>query len=382
VTNGFVGTVDEPLPPWAQPDLLPAKPQADSYGYVLRGVATSCSRDTLIERCKIWSAPQTTLVWSPEVDRLVPAMELPILQDSLRERARQNIHRNLRVAVFSLVAYSVPALLSGGGRAFEMQLFLLLSFGVLPLADGWWELRRLRQETAETLAGKIASCRYAVWISAQRRGISYTLLAIIVFVFVLQMIGGLHESIRRAGLTKTGLHSYDAYRFLTATLMHGGVMHLLMNGLALFFLGIALEALIGSVGLCLLFTASALGGSALSFACSAQTTVGASGGIMGLLGCLVVFGFRYRKILPPKFGSQMIYAVFLTALTGFVARHVIDNAAHAGGLLTGAAVGWLLARNRNTLPLRPSPVAQWAGHVSLSLLLAAAIFLGFLLFYA
>jgi len=374
--------VTEPLPPWAQPDLLPEKPQGDSYGYVLRNVATSCSRETLIERCQIWTAPQTTLVWAPEADRLVPAMELPILQDALRERERQNIHRNLRIAAFSLFVYSVPTLLSDGGRAFEMQLFLLLSFGVLPLADGWWELRRLRDETAETLAGKIASARYSLWMSAQRRGLTHTLLAILVFVFVLQMTGGLRESIQRAGLTKTGLHSHDAYRFLTATLMHGGVMHLLMNGLALFFLGIALEALIGSAGLSLLFTASALGGSALSFVCSAQTTVGASGGIMGLLGCLVVFGFRYRKILPPKSGSQMIYAVFLTALTGFVARHVIDNAAHAGGLLTGVAVGWLLARNRNTLPLRPSPLAQWAGHFSLSLLLAAALFIGFLLFYA
>jgi rhomboid protease GluP len=157
--------------------------------------------------------------------------------------------------------------------------------------------------------------------------------------------------------------------------MHGGPVHLLSNGLALFVLGSAVEALLGSTGMLSIFVVSALGGSLLSFTYSPQTSIGASGGILGLLGCLVVIGFRFRHILPPRFGRQMCYAVLLIAFTGLSAPHVIDNFAHAGGFLTGAILGWILIQSRRNLPIAPPEPVVWAGRASLLLTLVALVVL-------
>jgi membrane associated rhomboid family serine protease len=365
-----------------QPDLLPPKPDPITYGYVAREKPTDCSEEALIARCRLRGSSAVTLVWSPESERMVPPAALPFLHGALRERTRRSIHDNLGLALLFLVIYGLPLLLGGGSvRENEWQLLLLLSFAVIPLVEGWWQLRQWRQVTPEILAAEVASARYAFWIWRQRKVVAWFLLAIIAVVFGFQIIGGFEASIKEAGLTRIGLQMRDAYRFLTAGLLHGGVFHFLMNAAALFVLGVGVEALIGGAGLALVFTASALGGSALSFVCTAQTTVGASGGIMGLVGCLAVLGFRFRKILPPRFGHQMVYAVFLTALTGFAAHDVIDNAAHAGGLLTGAALGWILIRRQTTLPLHLPRVVQWAGYLSLALLIAAAALIAGLLFH-
>lgn len=254
----------------------------------------------------------------------------------------------------------------------EYQFLLLLSFAILPLAEGWRQLHQLRRETPADLIAQTVSARYGIWTNRQPREATWLLTAVILVVFVLQLVYGLNDSIARAGLTKIGLHPHDAYRFLTGPLMHGGVMHLLMNGVTLFVLGIAVEALLDGPGVALIFVVSALGGSAFSFFLTSQSSVGASGGIMGLLGALAVFGFHFRHILPPKFGRQMIYAVFLTALTGLAARHVIDNAAHAGGLITGAALGGVLVRSHSNLPIDLSRSFRWAGLFAIVLVFAAA----------
>jgi membrane associated rhomboid family serine protease len=363
--------VDESLPPWSQPDLLPEKPDADSYGYLLRDVFTPCAREVLIERCRGEFGAKSLLVWAPESARVVPAVELPFLHDAIRESIRNSIQSGLRNAGFCLVIYGLLFFSAGNSRSAEYQFFLLFCFAILPLVEGWWQLRGLRAPTTENLASRSAAVRYEVWLDRQFREVSWFLLVVVLVVFVLQLAHGLADSFARAGLTKGPLQMREIYRFLSGPLMHGGVMHLLMNSLILFFLGAAVEALIGGAGLAAVFVASALGGSVLSYLLTPDTSVGASGGIMGLIGCLAVIGFRFREILPPNFGRRMLYAVFLTGMTGLAARHVIDNAAHAGGLIVGAALGWMLVSSQTTLPIAASRPVVWTGRLALLLVGAA-----------
>jgi len=70
-------------------------------------------------------------------------------------------------------------------------------------------------------------------------------------------------------------------------------------------------------------------------------SVGASGAIFGLFGVLAVFGYRYRRELPPAFrralGAGILPVIVINLFIGF-SIPFIDNGAHIGGLIIGAAL--------------------------------------------
>jgi tetratricopeptide (TPR) repeat protein len=74
-------------------------------------------------------------------------------------------------------------------------------------------------------------------------------------------------------------------------------------------------------------------------------TVGASGMVYGCLGGLIVFGLKYRTILPAPYrrilGEAAIPLALLLLLMGFTSPGV-DNAAHVGGILAGIGVALFL----------------------------------------
>lgn len=137
------------------------------------------------------------------------------------------------------------------------------------------------------------------------------------------------------------------WRLLTATFLHGGVMHLAMNMIGLVSAGITVERIYGHRLFLLVYLGSGLLGSALSLHYSAQVavSVGASGAVFGVTGALLVAVFQHRHVLPKTFGKQTIssLAVFIVyALMQGFAKQGIDNAAHIGGLLGGCVLAFLL----------------------------------------
>src|SRR6185295_13226841 len=57
---------------------------------------------------------------------------------------------------------------------------------------------------------------------------------------------------------------------------------------------------------------------------------------------LFVFGIKYRRELPEGFkrvfGTGLLPIIFINLFIGFLGRNFIGNAAHLGGLFTGAAL--------------------------------------------
>jgi rhomboid protease GluP len=83
---------------------------------------------------------------------------------------------------------------------------------------------------------------------------------------------------------------------------------------------------------------------------SDDPSAGASGALFGLVGVLFVFGIKYRHELPEgfkrAFGTGLLPVILLNLGIGFLARGVIDNAAHMGGLLSGAAFATVISYKR------------------------------------
>lgn len=135
------------------------------------------------------------------------------------------------------------------------------------------------------------------------------------------------------------LEDGESWRLLTHGFLQTGLGHLGMNMLFLAYTGWNLERALGRANLALLYVASVLGGGLLSmFATPATPSLGASGGVFGLMAASVVFGFQRPGLLPPRswrlFGVAMFPYVAIMLLSGFYSEGT-DNWSHLGGVVTG-----------------------------------------------
>ncbi len=135
------------------------------------------------------------------------------------------------------------------------------------------------------------------------------------------------------------------WTLLSATWLHGGLLHIVFNMMWVRDLGPAMVDIIGPGRTVIIYTVSGVCGFLLSSAAGefigplpllgggAGITIGASASIFGLLGALLHYGRTSGSSLIR--GEAMRYAVILFVF-GLIVRG-IDNYAHAGGFIGGYA---------------------------------------------
>jgi rhomboid protease GluP len=141
---------------------------------------------------------------------------------------------------------------------------------------------------------------------------------------------------------RPALHGIGLFRLITSQFVHGGLIHLLGNLYGLLFAGMFLTPIAVNGRLIACYLLCGLGGSiASALAHPATVSVGASGAIFGLFGIILTLvllrDVRYAKTPKLLFLNAGIF-VGLNLLIG-TSIPAIDNAAHVGGLLTGALLG-------------------------------------------
>ncbi|RYU79138.1 rhomboid family intramembrane serine protease [Hymenobacter persicinus] len=133
------------------------------------------------------------------------------------------------------------------------------------------------------------------------------------------------------------------WRLLTSCFLHGGVAHLLLNSLALLFLGRLSETLVGPGRLLLTYLLSGIGGSLFSlwWHSAGINSVGASGAIFGLYGLVLMLALTGAVPMTKAQRYSLIWLVLLLVPGELEAglKATTDNAAHLGGLATGLLVG-------------------------------------------
>jgi membrane associated rhomboid family serine protease len=126
------------------------------------------------------------------------------------------------------------------------------------------------------------------------------------------------------------------WRYLTAPLVHGNLVHWLMNFAALKYLARRAEVLARWPQMIIVFCVSAFGGGmTTAWLVPEQASVGASGGILGLLGFLLVFETLHKQLVPKSARKRLLAGLVLVGVMGLVGFSFIDNAAHVGGLVAG-----------------------------------------------
>ena len=179
------------------------------------------------------------------------------------------------------------------------------------------------------------------------------------------------------GLVKPMVWEGEWWRILTSATLHGIFpLHLYFNSQALYGLGSLIEKLANRAHLPTVFLLSVVGGGLFSlFFMPDIASIGASGGIMGLIGYMAVFGYKRKRQLPPDFLRNVLLNIAFIGLFGIVAYQFVDNFAHLGGLLTGAVYGFLQIPGRpEANPRRSNFFAEVVGALSLAVFIGTAVF--------
>jgi rhomboid protease GluP len=138
------------------------------------------------------------------------------------------------------------------------------------------------------------------------------------------------------------------WRLLTSCFLHIGIIHIAFNMWCLWDLGALAEMLYGPWTFAGVYLVSGVASMTASVWWRfGGVSAGASGAIFGLAGALAASFYLGEFSLPREqimrqFRSLILFVVY-NLLFGAVAGH-IDNAAHIGGLVSGAILGALIAR--------------------------------------
>ncbi|MHC5903584.1 rhomboid family intramembrane serine protease [Streptomyces sp. S6] len=171
------------------------------------------------------------------------------------------------------------------------------------------------------------------------------LLGIIAVVFLAQQtVGGFTDRFELVGrmlypaiswTDVQGVAEGQWYRLLTSMFLHGSILHILSNGLSLWWIGGPLEAALGRARYLALFFVSGLAGSALTYllADPGQASLGASGAIFGVFGAMAVLMRRQRYDMRPMIAILVINLVITFGWSGIAWQ------AHVGGLVAGVLIG-------------------------------------------
>lgn len=207
--------------------------------------------------------------------------------------------------------------------------------------------------------------------------VTYSILAITIFVFLLQMSG---EYLLTSGLWQGCPYfaTFDMpacygmkvnqlianygewWRLFTPMLLHGSLLHIGFNMYALYILGTSLEGFYGHWQLLTLYIVSGFAGTVVSFAFTDAPSLGASTAVFGLIGAQGVFAYQNQKVFGALAKRAFRDIVRLALINLFIGYSLpgIDNWGHVGGLVGGTAIAWfggpkfIITGNRPNLSLQ------------------------------
>ncbi|XP_057806137.1 RHOMBOID-like protein 10, chloroplastic [Salvia miltiorrhiza] len=133
------------------------------------------------------------------------------------------------------------------------------------------------------------------------------------------------------------------WRLVTSSFLHANIGHLLVNCYSLNSIGPSVENICGPKRYLTIYISSAIASASMSYWFCKAPAVGASGAIFGLVGSFAMFVLRHRGMVKGTDNDlKHIAQVIVLNMTIGLLSQGIDNWGHAGGLLGGAAVSWLL----------------------------------------
>ena len=159
---------------------------------------------------------------------------------------------------------------------------------------------------------------------------------------------------------------HEWYRLITAMFLHGGLIHIGFNMMALMQLGPALEELYGSARYLFLYVVTGAFGYLIS-AAFGNYSLGASGALLGLVGAMLAVTTKRGGSFVRELRARLISSVVILFMLGFAGMG-LDNTAHFSGLASGFVIGKLFADRQPTSAseLRRAYLMGWLAGVAVA----------------
>lgn len=176
--------------------------------------------------------------------------------------------------------------------------------------------------------------------------ISFIILVVSVVYIVVFNVSDSVELINMGAVSSFFVRNGEYFRLVSYIFVHIGFIHLFMNLLALKYFGPPIETLAGWGVMLAIFFGSGIVGGAVSAYYGNTLTIGASGGVLGLLSAAIAF-YLFKIKGSNSFSnktniSNLLFIIGINILYGFMEKG-IDNRAHIGGLVAGFAMACIYA---------------------------------------
>lgn len=189
--------------------------------------------------------------------------------------------------------------------------------------------------------------------------------------------GGMSGDIRGDVLLRLGgkfgpyIFAGQWWRLVTAMFLHGGLLHIGMNLWCLFDLGPTVESLFSTPKFLVFYLTSGVAGFLLSLWWKPFIlSVGASGGILGLIGVLIGASFHHGSLGRALRGQLLRWVIYIL-IFGLLPFFAVDNAAHIGGLGMGLLLGYVVPEGE---PVARADETLWNALALLSVVIIAGSF--------
>jgi rhomboid protease GluP len=225
----------------------------------------------------------------------------------------------------------------------------------------------------EKVAPRVADERNPSPIAGLIPAAKFTTSVIVLINIAIYIACQLNERLVQAGFKNSYaiFIGHQWWRLITAGFLHGGLLHIGMNMWVLNDLGAEVERTYGTARFLVIYFVATFCGFLFSAYMSMTPSLGASAGILGLIGAMIAFGLRNRTNVGQQIRAFYIkWAIYGIAL-GLLPFFSIDNWAHLGGLAGGFSVAYVAGT-----PVHASRIGEqlWKTLATIAVLLTAYSF--------
>ena len=164
------------------------------------------------------------------------------------------------------------------------------------------------------------------------------------------------------------IYYHRVWTLISASFLHGGILHIVFNMMALYQLGPFVLREFGFYRFINIYILTGIAGFTTSVLFGVSFTIGASASICGLIGAILYYGKSRSGYYGQAIFKQAMGWVIGLVIFGIIIGG-INNWAHGGGILSGILSGFIMGYNDN------KPETAWIKLLAYACILITAVIL-------